>query len=206
MPGNTAESRRPLRSRDTRWARSLASVLTRWRVTPNAISIAGMVFAALGAAGLLAAADGAIPWAAGLLLGAAGAQLRLLCNLLDGMVAVEGGLKGKAGELYNEAPDRFSDIVLLAAAGWAAGVPWLGWMAAAAAVLTAYVRAFGASLGQGQDFCGPLAKPQRMFVLTVGCLGAIAFPPLLVWALGLIAIGAFLTAARRTARLHRRLP
>ena len=29
-------------------------------------------------------------------------QLRLVCNLLDGMVAVEGGMKTKSGELYND--------------------------------------------------------------------------------------------------------
>jgi len=201
-----AESRRPLKSRDTRWAKALAAALAARGVTPNGISVAGMVFATLGAAGLVAASFGAVPWFAGLLAGVAGAQLRLLCNLLDGMVAVEGGLKGKAGDLFNEAPDRYADIVLLVGAGYSAGAPWLGWMAAAAAVLTAYVRAFGASLGRGQDFCGPLAKPQRMFYLTLGCLGAMVHPPVLLWALWLIALGTFFTAVRRVARLYRQLP
>lgn len=201
-----AESRRPLKSRDTRWAKGLAAALAARGVTPNGISVAGMVFATVGAAGLVAAALGGIPWFAGLLAGVAGAQLRLLCNLLDGMVAVEGGLKGRAGDLFNEAPDRYADIVLLVGAGYAAGAPWLGWMAATAAVLTAYVRAFGASLGRGQDFCGPLAKPHRMFFFTLGCLGAVVHPPVLAWALWLIAVGAFFTAARRVARLYRHLP
>ncbi len=200
------ESRRPLKSRDTRWAKALASALVRRRVTPNGISIAGMVFASIGAAALAATPCGCLPWIAGLLLGVAGAQLRLLCNLLDGMVAVEGGLKGKAGDLFNEAPDRYADIVLLVGAGYAAHAPWLGWMAASAAVLTAYVRAFGASVGQGQDFCGPFAKPHRMFFFTVGCLGAILHRPVLTWALWLIALGAFFTAARRVVRLYRKLP
>jgi phosphatidylglycerophosphate synthase len=79
-------------------------------------------------------------------------------------------------------------------------------MAAAAAVLTAYVRAFGASLGQPQDFCGPFAKPQRMFFFTVGSLGAIVHRPVLAWTLWLIAVGAFATAARRVIRLYRVLP
>lgn len=198
-------SRRPLKSRDTRWAKVLSSWLARRRVTPNAISVAGMVFATAGGAGFVLA-GGTIPWAAGLGLGVAGAQLRLVCNLLDGMVAVEGGLKGKAGDLFNEAPDRYADIVLLAGAGVAAGQIWLGWMAAAAAVLTAYVRALGASLGQGQDFSGPMAKPQRMFFLTLGALGAILHPPVLGWALWVIAAGAFLTSILRTARIYRLLP
>jgi phosphatidylglycerophosphate synthase len=200
------ESRRPLKSRDTRWARALAAALAARRVTPNGISVAGMVFATAGAIGFALGGAGGLPWAAGMWIGAAGAQLRLLCNLLDGMVAVEGGLKGKAGELFNEAPDRYADIALLAGAGHAAGDPALGWMAAAASVLAAYVRAFGASLGHGQDFCGPLAKPHRMFFLTAGALAAAAYRPALPGALWLIAAGAFLTAARRVWRLYRKLP
>lgn len=33
---------------------------------------------------------------------------RLLCNLLDGMVAVEGGKRSKSGELYNDVPGLIS--------------------------------------------------------------------------------------------------
>jgi phosphatidylglycerophosphate synthase len=200
------EARRPLKSRDTRWAKLLASWLAQRRVSPNAVSLLGMVFATGGGVALIAARFNPSGWNL-LLIGAiAGAQLRLLCNLLDGMVAVEGGLKGKAGELYNEAPDRYADIVLLVCAGYASGEVWLGWLVATLAVLTAYIRALGASLGQGQDFCGPMAKPHRMFTFTLGCLGAIFHPPLLRYSLWLIVIGAAITAMRRVVRLYRKLP
>jgi phosphatidylglycerophosphate synthase len=199
-------NRRPLASRKAPWAQALARFLAARRVAPNAISSVGMVFATVGALGYLAAArwPSFAPWF--LLVGAAGVQLRLLCNLMDGLVAVEGGLKGRAGDLFNEAPDRYEDLALLATAGYAAGTPVLGWVAGSAAVLTAYVRAFGASVGQGQDYCGPLAKQQRMFFLTVGSVGAIVYRPVLAWALWLIAIGAFFTAIRRVVRLYRKLP
>jgi phosphatidylglycerophosphate synthase len=36
-------------------------------------------------------------------------QLRLLCNLLDCMVAIEGGKSAPTGALFNEMPDRFAD-------------------------------------------------------------------------------------------------
>src|SRR6478735_7939839 len=147
--------RRPLKSRETRWARVLAQALVARRVSPNAISVWGMVFATAGAAALLFRGLRAPDCWLLLLIGVGGIQLRLLCNLLDGMVAVEGGLKGKAGDLYNEAPDRYADVILLVAAGYAAAAPWLGWIASTFAVMTAYVRALGASLSQGQDFCGP---------------------------------------------------
>ena len=47
-------------------------------------------------------------------------QLELLCNLLDGMVAVEGGLGGPTGPLWNELPDRIADSVFIVALGMAA--------------------------------------------------------------------------------------
>src|SRR4029078_11259595 len=111
-----------------------------------------------------------------------------------------------AVELFDEDPARSADIVLLVGARYAAGVSWLGWVAATFAVLTAYIRALGASLGQGQDFCGPMAKPHRMFFLTVGCLGAVLRLEVLGWALWIVSIGAGLTACRRVGRVYRKAP
>ena len=54
---------------------------------------------------------------------------------------------------------------LITELGWA-----LGWSASVLAVGTAYIRAMGARRGAAQDFCGPVAKQQRMFLLTVGCV------------------------------------
>jgi phosphatidylglycerophosphate synthase len=135
-----------------------------------------------------------------------------MCNMMDGLVAVEGGQKSKGGDLFNEIPDRIEDSLFLAGAGIACGHVALGLVAALLAVFTAYVRAFGASLGQGQDFSGPLAKPQRMFFLTVGLLAAAAGAlcnftgNILAWMLAFIALGTAVTAARRIARAYRRSP
>jgi phosphatidylglycerophosphate synthase len=215
-------NRRPLTSRDYQWVQALARWLVKRGASPNGISIAGMVFATLGAGcyqlvhlivfdNVRWAPETTIfgfPWAyLAALAGAAGCiQLRLMCNLLDGLVAIEGGRKGKAGNLFNEAPDRYADIVLLVAAGWAVGEPWLGWMAATFAVATAYARAFGASLGLIQDFCGPFAKQQRMFFLTAGTLVSSLYFPALKLSLGLIALGSLCTCLRRIVRIYRQLP
>ena len=117
-------------------------------------------------AGLLAFKPDAI----GLIGCAAAVQARLVCNLLDGMVAIEGGKKSSVGALYNEFPDRIADSLLIVALGYAVGWPALGWFGALAAALTAYVRVFGGSLGLAQDFRGPMAKQQRMAVLTAACV------------------------------------
>ena len=209
--------RRPIRARNTRWAHAAAAALTRLGLRPNQISVLSVVSASLGAAAL--AGSGQTHRAAvrvGLLLLAGGfVQLRLLCNLLDGLVAVEGGLRTKTGEIYNELPDRISDALFLAAAGyatrWTGGERDLGWAAATAAVVVAYVRALGGQIGAAQQFCGPMAKQQRMFTLTLAC-AATAAEILLDWptrtmtlALGLIVLGSAITAARRTRRIAREL-
>jgi phosphatidylglycerophosphate synthase len=161
-----AESnRRPIAARGSAWAQRFAAALARSAVTPNQISIASVVFAAIGAALLLE-----WPTAAGLILCALCIQLRLVCNLLDGMVAMEGGKASAVGKIYNEFPDRVADSLLIVAAGYACGYAWLGWLGALLAALTAYVRVFGGSLGFAQDFRGPFAKQQRMALLTVACV------------------------------------
>jgi phosphatidylglycerophosphate synthase len=157
--------RRPIRSRDARWAKALASYLAGHGVSPNQISVGSMLAAGLGAVALFLFPQ---PWSAISCLLAV--QLRLLCNLLDGMVAIEHRKHTTLGFLYNELPDRVSDSLLFIALGYASGIPWIGWFAALLAALTAYIRVFGAALGFAQDFRGPMAKQQRMAILAVGCL------------------------------------
>lgn len=170
--------RRPLKTRDWPFFKNLAARLARGGATPNAISFASIVFGcAAGAA--LAATSHVDGWAirACSLAAAAFIQFRLIANLLDGMVAVEGGKGGPTGDLWNEAPDRISDTAIFIGAGYAMGShPTLGFGAAVVALFVAYVRALGASVGAGQIFLGPMAKQQRMFVMTVTCLLFAIFP------------------------------
>ncbi|HYM74533.1 MAG TPA: CDP-alcohol phosphatidyltransferase family protein [Candidatus Dormibacteraeota bacterium] len=171
----SAPPRRPLKTRQRAWAQGLARVLTRAGVAPNAISLASLVFA-IGAGICLGLTSRAtlIPHAALFLIAAACIQLRLLCNMLDGLVAIEGGRKTIYGEIFNDMPDRFADVVILVGAGYSiTSFAWgreLGWLAAVLAVITAYIRLLGASLGTPQYFLGPMAKPHRMALLTAACV------------------------------------
>lgn len=209
-------ARRPLASRDRAWARGFAAWLARLKVAPNAISAASVLFAAGAATCWLRTLHVTEPWKDAALFVGAGLciQGRLLCNLFDGMVAVEGGLRSRTGDLWNDVPDRLADPLIIVPVGYAAGLPWaveLGWIAGIAAVLTAYARWLGAALGHGQDFAGPLAKPQRMALMTVAALAAAvaiwwqqAHWVLLV-AVGLCAVGGLLTLALRLRRLAKRM-
>ncbi len=186
-------------------------MLTRMSVTPNSISAASIGMALGGALGFVAAGHAWLPPWLGLTTAAVFIQLRLVCNLMDGMVAIEGGRKSATGGIWNEAPDRFADSFLLIGAGLACTQPWAGAAAAWSAVMTAYVRELGARLDGVQDFCGPFAKPQRMAALTAAALLAAATNPwpvsesILPCTLWLIAVGAGLTALRRLWRMARRL-
>ncbi|WP_136248409.1 CDP-alcohol phosphatidyltransferase family protein [Halomonas borealis] len=204
--------RRPLASRDTGWARRISRRLARTALTPNQVSRASMLMALVACLAFWASAHAeGVGRALWLVVAVLGCQARLLCNLFDGMLAIESGKASPTGALWNEAPDRVADLLILVGAGLAIGVPSLGWAAAAMAILTAYVRAFGDSLGHRGDFGGPMAKPQRMAVVTLGALIA-ALAPLWggrdepLWlALWIILLGGGLTAGLRVRRLHRRL-
>jgi phosphatidylglycerophosphate synthase len=176
------------------------------------VSIAGVAFALGASVAFYIAPELTLGrQAALLLLAAAGVQLRLLCNLLDGMLAVEGGFKSKTGDIYNDLPDRVADVFILVGAGYSvrslAFGAALGWAAAALALFTAYVRVLGGALGVTQQFIGPMAKQHRMFALTVFTLLAAAeallgTPPYAMRiGLGVIVAGSIVTAFRRTRRI-----
>lgn len=190
MSPNSTENlagRRPLKSRGLRIFSVLAQKLADAGISPNQISLASVCLSAVAALCLLLwpvlgdlgnyQANGfhtnffavALPLLAALFI-----QLRLLCNLIDGLVAVESGKKTPNGELFNDIPDRFADALTLVAAGYAAAVvglsPAVGWLAALLAVMTAYVRALAVTVGAPADFQGPMAKPQRMALITVACV------------------------------------
>ncbi len=206
------EMRRTIPQRDTGWARRLARWLQRLGATPNSISIMSVVVSAVGAAALVASAHvGPSGRIALLLVAALAPPLRLLSNMLDGMLAVEGGMQSATGDLYNEVPDRISDVLLIAAAGYAVatfpGAVTLGWVAATLAVLTAYVRSLGAAQGLSNHFEGPLSKPRRMWLLDASILLTAAEPLTQTWGvppgavmmigLGLISVGSLATVIIR---------
>ncbi len=212
-------NRRPIRQRQSPWARWMAQRLAEEGASPDLISVAGAACATL-AGGLLLAGDAAHPiWLRAPLLIAAAVfiQMRMLFNMLDGMVAIEHGRASPAGPIWNELPDRYSDVVVLVCAGYAArqgGVLFsaaAGWTCAILALAAAYVRELGCGLGLPADFSGPFAQQQRMLALTVAAAVS-AVEPLWGWAgqtlmlaLIVVAAGTAHTTARRTLTLARRL-
>jgi phosphatidylglycerophosphate synthase len=207
------DNRRPISQRERGWAKWATRTLANSKITPNQISFSSIVFAALAGACFYASAlssngiDRIL-----LLIGAAlFCQLRLLANMLDGMVAVEAKKGGPDGPVWNELPDRFADIFILVGAGYAVfqhglASPSLGWACAVAAVMTAYVREVVKGAGAPADFSGPMAKPHRMFVMTMAALISTAEPlwhwrgETIYYALWIVLAGSVFTTLNRARR------
>jgi phosphatidylglycerophosphate synthase len=212
-PAMEAMDRRPIATRNRKWAQAATVWLASRNVSPNAISIAGMcacIVAGIALAATSIAYD-RILW----IIAALGAQLRLTANMLDGMVALASGRASKTGELYNEVPDRVSDAAVFIGAGFASGGNIaLGYIATILAIFTAYIRAAGKIAGASNEFCGPMAKQHRMLVITVISLYS-AFTPrswqmitfndsqigLMTLGLVVIVVGCVITVIRRVGRI-----
>ncbi|GAA5506587.1 CDP-alcohol phosphatidyltransferase family protein [Novipirellula caenicola] len=209
-------NRRPIKSRQMPVFQWLAARLARTAITPNQISgtSIALAFAAGCAMAATSASDTVITQRGLWILAAAMIQCRLIANLLDGMVAVEGGKSSPVGDLFNEVPDRISDSAIFIGAGYAVGgYPLLGFAAALIAMFVAYVRAIGASVDAGQVFAGPFAKPQRMALMIVTCIAMAILPAawqsipsqptitVVATALAVICIGGIITAIRRLQKI-----
>ena len=198
--------RRPIHFRQTHFASRAAVWLAKRGWRPNQISLLSLVFSVCAALSLIAN-----PYCTGFyrsllfLFAALFILLRLLCNLFDGMIAIEGKQASRLGEIYNDLPDRPSDLLILVAVGYAIiethqGVI-LGWVAAIFALMTAYVRLLGCVAGTKAYFIGPMAKQQRMVVMMAACiLSALESGyshVILSFSLWVIIVGSAITIVRR---------
>jgi phosphatidylglycerophosphate synthase len=169
------ENRRPLNARSWNIIQFSAKWLSRRKVTPNQISLASIIFAALSGLCLiyLPEAGTSATWLLSF-MAAFSILCRALCNVFDGLVAIEGGKKTRSGELFNDMPDRIADTLILVSAGYAATIvdwaPVAGWCASLLAVMTAYVRTLARSIGAPSNFQGPMSKVGRMALIFTACI------------------------------------
>ncbi|MBF4133759.1 MULTISPECIES: CDP-alcohol phosphatidyltransferase family protein [Streptomyces] len=168
--------------------------LARRRISPDALTAAGVAAAAAagGALALLPAGWAAAPVA--LLLAA-----RLACANLDGALARDTGRTTRRGALLNEAGDRAADLLVIAAF-WAVAPGWLVALAACAATLPSWVSLAGAAAGAPRLNGGPAGKTERCLLAVVAAATGWYTPVLAV-----LAAGSAATALLRGARLWRDL-
>jgi phosphatidylglycerophosphate synthase len=141
------------------------------RIHPDTISYLSVAASAL--AGLCF-------WRAGhesvlLIVAPAVCYVRLWLNMLDGMVALAAKQASPRGEILNDLPDRFSDVLVFAGVAHSGlSSPYTAYWAAIGALLTAYVGTLGQAVGVQREFSGVMSKPWRMVVLHAGAWVAFA--------------------------------
>ena len=140
---------------------TVASPLVRAGVSPNHITVAGMLLSL--AAGIFFAA-GAIFWG-GMLLWASG-----LMDPIDGTVARLSGKVTRFGALFDSTLDRYSEFFIFFGlmfyfrGGRMLIVVMLALMGS---IMVSYIKARAESLGQ-KEFRGLMQRPERIILLIVG--------------------------------------
>ncbi|ALN84161.1 CDP-alcohol phosphatidyltransferase family protein [Lysobacter capsici] len=202
------------------WRIRLAARLRSRGATPNGISLFAIGLAALaGLSFFFALRDPPLAGVVLLLFAAVCLQGRMLCNRLDGLLARRGGMVGKAGEVYSDAPDRLADTLIFLGVGYGLA-PWLswasdlGWAASLLSVGTAYVRVLGLACGLREHAQGPMSRRMRMIAMSLAALlSAIGLAlgwtqwveALLAAALAAVALGTAVTIGLRLRSIVREL-
>jgi phosphatidylglycerophosphate synthase len=200
------ESRRPIASRESGWAKRTAAFLAKRGLSPNFISVLSIAFAMISLVAFYLDHQNRGIHFVNMLLAVAGIQGRLIMNLLDGMVAVEHNKKSAVGGIFNEVPDRITDTLIIFGVGLLVkNMPYgmdLAYWAIAFSIATAYIRTLGASLNCGHFFIGPMAKQHRMALITLGCVAGIWYTPVFYYLLIIMNVGLVITCYRRLAKIY----
>jgi len=171
-----------------RFIQPIARLLTRWGLTPNAVTVLGFL---LSAAVALVLATGRLTLA-GLLLIAT-----LAFDAVDGTMARTQGTTSRFGAFLDSTLDRWTELFLYGALVWhylQIGQDLYVLLAVAAmstSVMVSYTRARAEGVGLPCKE-GIFTRFERMVVLIVGLLFGLT-----PWALGIIAVLAGITAVQR---------
>lgn len=173
-------------------------------VSADAVTVAGVIFAALGGLGVWIGRHGS-SW---LLLVPAGALLRTAANALDGWIAEETKTGRPLGEVLNETADRVADVAMVLPIALVPEVPGLLVAAALAAMLVvSFLGVVIKAAGGPRVYQGVMGKPDRMFVLGIAAIAGLVTEPRVAftWALWVVLIGAVITLVQRAVIARREL-
>ncbi len=176
-------------------ATPVVGVLRRLPVSPNALTVAGVVVTLIAA---WLAAEGRFI-SSGLVLGAAG-----VFDLLDGALARATGRTSRFGAILDSTGDRVSEAALLAGISlWFAArgdivALIICDVALVASLLVSYIRARGEGMGI-ECTAGLFTRPERVIVLALGLLSGLVFA-----AVCIVAFFASVTVVQRLIYLYRK--
>ncbi len=172
-----------------RIVRPVGEQLRRTKITPDHLTLAGLVVA-----GLAAVAISVGELQLGLLL----VVLAALPDLLDGALAKASNQSSQRGAFFDSTIDRVTDALLLGGVAWflasqrGAHAAVLPFAVMAVSSLISYQRAKAESLGLSANG-GLMERAERIILLCVGLL----FDSLLFWVMWLMLVLVMITAVQR---------
>lgn len=172
-----------------RIVRPVGEQLRRTKITPDHLTLVGLVVA-----GLAAVAIGVGELQLGLLL----VVLAALPDLLDGALAKASNQSSQRGAFFDSTIDRVTDALLLGGVAWflasqrGAHAAVLPFAVMAVSSLISYQRAKAESLGLSANG-GLMERAERIILLCVGLL----FDSLLFWVMWLMLVLVTITAVQR---------
>ena len=172
----------------------------RRHVSPDALTGMGLALAFCASAAIVAGAVWPLVWVAVLPINIA----RLAMNALDGSVARSVGVETDRGAVANELSDRLADLLLMAPAFIVAPF-WVATVAMVSVLFAEYLPMLGWAVHGIRRFVGPMGKPDRVLVVSLGCLVGIWISGAVGVSYGVVAAGSLVTVWVRVRVLMRDL-
>jgi len=175
--------------------------LVRWGVHPDVLTLSALGLSFIGGFALFASQW--TPWA--LLAVPFVALLRIALNALDGMVARDLGVARPWGEVLNELCDRLADVALFGGLALLPGVSMpLAVSVLVAMLLSSYVGVLSKAAGGPRQYGGVMGKADRMVLLALASVLALALPqqPVFNGFLLLVLAGLLVTIFQRLRKTY----
>jgi len=189
-----------LKQRVQSWLTSEAALLHRLGLTPNHVSILGLILALISAVTYW-------QWQLHPLLLIVAPLLMLasgLLDALDGAIARIYGEATKFGGFFDSLLDRYADAVILCGIilGGLTEVSW-GLAALLGSLLVSYTRARAEAAGVKMESVGLAERAERIVILALASFLSYVWLNTLNWAVLILAILTNLTVVQRTIYFHR---
>ncbi|WP_312829610.1 CDP-alcohol phosphatidyltransferase family protein [Pantoea anthophila] len=145
--------------------RPLVRVLFHRGVTANQVTVSATILSMMLGAGLMLFPEPCLYISLPIFL-----FIRMALNAIDGMLAREFNQKSQRGAILNEIGDIIADAAIYLSFAFLTGVlPWLVVLVVLLSWLTEFCGVIAQTLTGIRNYCGPMGKSDRAFVL--GALG-----------------------------------
>ncbi len=191
-----------LKERFERWIGPRLSILTAIGVTPNLLTLVGLILSA-------ASAWLYISWSSSRLMPLLAAVTLLLSGLLDSIDGVLARMTGKAsllGGFLDSLSDRYSDAMVLGAitASGLCGLSW-GLAALVGSMMVSYVRSRAEASGVDMRAVGLAERAERILILSTATLLSYLNREAIGWGVALLALLSHITVLQRVLHFYKKV-